>query len=132
MGSAFHQLCPRYNGTITPSTPTAIRLWKTFSFTIYRHFFPAFSSIFASQNHLHYHFHSVSPVLSFISISESAYHLHISFIDSFIFKLDASVVLMEYCPESCIRKVTDPCINGALNSLLMHGFSLINARLVMA
>ena len=26
MGSAFHQLCPRYNGTLTPTGPTAIRL----------------------------------------------------------------------------------------------------------
>ena len=26
MGFAFHQLCPRYGGTLTPTTPTAIRL----------------------------------------------------------------------------------------------------------
>ena len=26
MGSAFHQLCPRYNGTLTATAPTAIRL----------------------------------------------------------------------------------------------------------
>ena len=26
MGSAFHQLCPRYSGTLTPTAPTAIRL----------------------------------------------------------------------------------------------------------
>ena len=32
MGSAFHQLCPRYSGTINPTAPTAIRLWKTFTF----------------------------------------------------------------------------------------------------
>ena len=32
MGSAFHQLCPRYSGTLTPTTPTAIRLWETFTF----------------------------------------------------------------------------------------------------
>ena len=31
MGSAFHQLCPRYNRTLTAATPTAIRLWETFS-----------------------------------------------------------------------------------------------------
>ena len=24
MGSAFHQLCPRYSGTLTPTAPTAI------------------------------------------------------------------------------------------------------------
>ena len=30
MGSAFHQLCPRYSGTLTPTAPTAIRLWDTF------------------------------------------------------------------------------------------------------
>ena len=33
MGSAFHQLCPRYSGTLTPTALTAIRLWKTFTFT---------------------------------------------------------------------------------------------------
>ena len=32
MGSAFHQLCPRYIGTLTPIAPTAIRLWETFTF----------------------------------------------------------------------------------------------------
>ena len=35
MGSAFHQLCPRYSGTLTPTAPTAIRLWETFTFTFY-------------------------------------------------------------------------------------------------
>ena len=34
MGSAFHQLCPRYSGTLTPTAPTAIRLWETFTLTI--------------------------------------------------------------------------------------------------
>ena len=33
MGSAFHQLCPRYSGTLTPTAPTAIRLWDIFTFT---------------------------------------------------------------------------------------------------
>ena len=32
MGSAFHQLCPRYRGTLTPTAPTAIMLWDTFTF----------------------------------------------------------------------------------------------------
>ena len=32
MGSAFHQLCPRYSGSLTPTAPTAIRLWETFTF----------------------------------------------------------------------------------------------------
>ena len=32
MGSAFHQLCPRYSGTLTPTAPTAHRLWETFTF----------------------------------------------------------------------------------------------------
>ena len=32
MGSAFHQLCPRYSGTLTPTAPTAIRLWDSFTF----------------------------------------------------------------------------------------------------
>ena len=34
MGSAFHQLCPRYSGTLIPTAPTAIRLWDTFTFTM--------------------------------------------------------------------------------------------------
>ena len=34
MGSAFHQLCPGYSGTLTPTAPTAIKLWDTFTFTI--------------------------------------------------------------------------------------------------
>ena len=33
MSSAFHQLCQRYSGTLTPAAPTAIRLWETFIFT---------------------------------------------------------------------------------------------------
>ena len=32
MGSAFHQLCPRYSGTLTPAAPTAIRLRDTVTF----------------------------------------------------------------------------------------------------
>ena len=32
MGSAFHQLCPRHSGTLTPTAPTAFRLWDTFTF----------------------------------------------------------------------------------------------------
>ena len=31
MGSAFHQLCPIYSGTLTHSAPTAIRLWESFT-----------------------------------------------------------------------------------------------------
>ena len=34
MGSVFHELCPRYSGTLTPIVPTAIRLWDTFTFTL--------------------------------------------------------------------------------------------------
>ena len=36
MGSAFHQLCPRYSGTLTPTAPTTIRLWETFTFYLAR------------------------------------------------------------------------------------------------
>ena len=32
MRSAFHQLWPRYSGTLTPTAPTAIRLWETFTY----------------------------------------------------------------------------------------------------
>ena len=31
MGSDFHQLCPRYNGTLIPAASMAIRLWETFT-----------------------------------------------------------------------------------------------------
>ena len=31
MGYAFHQLCQRYNRTLTSTAPTVIRLWKTFT-----------------------------------------------------------------------------------------------------
>ena len=34
MGSAFHQLCPRYSGTLNPTAPMAIRLWETFTFSL--------------------------------------------------------------------------------------------------
>ena len=30
MGSSFHQLCPKYSGTLTLTAPTAIRLRETF------------------------------------------------------------------------------------------------------
>ena len=29
MGSAYHLLCPRYSGTLTPTAPTATRLLET-------------------------------------------------------------------------------------------------------
>ena len=32
MGSAFHQLCPRYNGSLTPTALMANRLWETVIF----------------------------------------------------------------------------------------------------
>ena len=32
MVSAFHQLCLRYSGTLTPTAPIVIRLWETFTF----------------------------------------------------------------------------------------------------
>ena len=35
MGSAFHQLYPRYNGSLTPTAPWGIRLRETFTFTIF-------------------------------------------------------------------------------------------------
>ena len=39
MGSAFHQLCPRYSGTLTPTAPTAIRLWDAFTFYLLKQLF---------------------------------------------------------------------------------------------
>ena len=43
MGSAFHQLCPRYSGTLTPTAPTAIRLWDTFTFFFFYHHYTVMS-----------------------------------------------------------------------------------------
>ena len=34
MGPTFHQLCPRYSGTLTPTAPTAIRVWETFTYLL--------------------------------------------------------------------------------------------------
>ena len=34
MGSTFHLLCPRYSGSLTPTAPTAVRLWDFFTFTL--------------------------------------------------------------------------------------------------
>ena len=34
-GAGWAQLCLRYSGTLTPTAPTAIRLWDTFTFTFY-------------------------------------------------------------------------------------------------
>ena len=32
MGSAFHQLCPRYSGALTLTATMANRLWETFTY----------------------------------------------------------------------------------------------------
>ena len=32
MGSTFHQLCPRYSGSLTSTVLMAIRLWETLNF----------------------------------------------------------------------------------------------------
>ena len=32
MGTAFHQLCPRYSGTLTPTAPMSIMLLETLTF----------------------------------------------------------------------------------------------------
>ena len=42
MGSAFHQQCPRYSGTLTPTAPTANRLWETL------HLLPAPTQIYVN------------------------------------------------------------------------------------
>ena len=73
----------------------------------------------------------MSPALSFFSQYPNLHNSYVNcFIDSFNCKRDASSVLMEYCPESCIWKVKYLCINGIWYSLLIHGFSLVNARLL--
>ena len=50
MGSAFHQLCPRYSGTQTLTAPTVIRLWDTFTFTFYS--FRQFTFAYADLDNL--------------------------------------------------------------------------------
>ena len=35
MGFAFHFLCPRYIGTLSFTASKAIRLWETFTFTLF-------------------------------------------------------------------------------------------------
>ena len=32
MGFAFHQLCPRYSGFLTPTSPVAVRLLEAFTY----------------------------------------------------------------------------------------------------
>ena len=49
MGSAFHQLCPRYSGTLTPTAPTAMRLWETFTFFLLVYFASLFSAGLAAE-----------------------------------------------------------------------------------
>ena len=34
MGSVFHQLCPRYSGTLILTATMTIRLWETFTYTL--------------------------------------------------------------------------------------------------
>ena len=34
MGSTFHLLCPRRSEPLTPTAPTAIKLWETFTILI--------------------------------------------------------------------------------------------------
>ena len=38
MGSAFHQLCPRYSGTLTPTAPTALSYGTPLPFTFLLHY----------------------------------------------------------------------------------------------
>ena len=45
MDSAFHQLCLRYSGTLTPTAPMANRLWETFTFLTLVDFFADFISV---------------------------------------------------------------------------------------
>ena len=47
MGSAFHPLCPRYSGTLTPTAPTAIWLWETFTFFFHEKMLKAVFAEFA-------------------------------------------------------------------------------------
>ena len=39
MDSVFHLLCPRYSGPLTPTAPTAVRLWESFTFLSHRSVF---------------------------------------------------------------------------------------------
>ena len=59
MGSAFHLLCSRYSGTPSPTVPTAIRLWETFTLYI---LFGNFYVFFLFQNHQTWHLSDSIPV----------------------------------------------------------------------
>ena len=39
MGLVFHLLYPRYSGPLTPTAPTASKLWETFTFLPHRSVF---------------------------------------------------------------------------------------------
>ena len=57
MGSAFHQLCQKYSGSLTPTAPTAIKLYETVTFLILRNDCspgPSFTSIFTAQDKLNF------------------------------------------------------------------------------
>ena len=45
MGSACHQLCQRYSGTLTHTAPMAIWLWETFTFFLPKWRFVALPSM---------------------------------------------------------------------------------------
>ena len=71
MGSAFHQLCPRYSGTLTSTAPTAIRLWDTFTLYIYINLHyksvsvsdPVYSKVLLLRNYI-----SLTPNIYLISL----------------------------------------------------------------
>ena len=110
---AGHYFRPRRNYLADSYTHHPFLLKSSFqTMVVYREFF---------QPLLVFHkFKSFSLTFSFnvaCSVIFSQYpNLHNSyvncFIDSFNCKRDASSALMEYCPESCIRKVKYLCING--------------------
>ena len=120
---------------ISRGTWQTLMHWKTMfkAMVVYRDFFQSPAVFHKFLNHFHKHFHSMSPALSFFSQYPNLHNSYVNcFIDSFNCKRDASIGLMEYCPESCIWKVKYLCFNGTWNSLLIHGFSLVNAPLLKA
>ena len=45
MDFAFHQLCPRYSGTLTAAASTAIRLWESFTLPVLHRVLPFLSAM---------------------------------------------------------------------------------------
>ena len=111
MGSVFHQLCPRYSGTLTPTSPTAKRLWK--SSTFYRRV-KVTSKVYMNPSGIYSFFKRLNVVNTSIIFRKMNYRLIPSNIIVFIcltILQDADTVFRIILDvDEC---ESDPCLNGA-------------------